>query len=144
MKKLFSLLTLTILVTVTNLKATDDQTDKIIQTMLDVKIMNDLLSKERGNKENGVFILDNAELGEDLSSSKYDQPVRVIDSPNEANGQPYIMINESKIKKGKKAILKGTYDGSKLKFKCKKTEEGWMFTHLSLKGNGRSVFEVEF
>ncbi|GEM_PF-5150965 len=144
MKKLFVLLLITPFVSTTTLKAADGVTNEIIQAMLDVKLMDDLLSKEQSNIDNGVFIVDNANIGEDLSASKFNKPVQIVSGPNEASGQPYIMINDLSIKKGKKAILKGSYDGSDLKFKCKQTNDGWMFTHLSLKGNGRRVFEVEF
>ncbi|MEQ9299561.1 MAG: hypothetical protein RIF33_13395 [Cyclobacteriaceae bacterium] len=144
MNKLLTLLLLTILSTSIGLKASDKVTDEIIQTMLDVKLMEDMLSKEQANIDNGVMVVDSEVVDLDLSVQKFDKPLKVIDGPHEASGQSYLMISSLDIKKNGKAVLKGTYDGSNLKFKCKQTEEGWMFTHLSIKGNGRSVFEVEF
>ncbi|MEM9446773.1 MAG: hypothetical protein AAGA18_15635 [Verrucomicrobiota bacterium] len=144
MKKLITLLTIIIFTFGHQTTAADGVNDDIIQTLLDVKLMDDELRKEQSNVDEGVLIIDLANSDTPISASKFDKPVQLIEGPEEANGRPYIMINDLTIKKEQKAVLKGTYDGSKLKFKCKKTDDGWMFTHLSLKGNGRSVFEVEF
>lgn len=144
MKTLLSTLLISAMALTATAKISDKTTDEIIQTMLDVKLMDDMLSKEQTNIDNGVLMVDTEVIDPDLSAQKFEKPVKVIDSPAEASGQPYFLITSMDIKKGVKAILKGTYDGSKLKFKCKQTDEGWMFTHLSLKGNGRSVLEVEF
>ncbi len=144
MKALITTLLISAIALTATAKAGNKTTDEVIQTMLDVKLMDDLLSKEQANVDYGVLIVDSEVIDADLSAQKFDKAVRVIDGPYDASGNPYFTVSSLDIKKGEKAILKGTYDGSKLKFKCKKTEEGWMFTHLSLKGNGRSVFEVEF
>ena len=142
MKKLIASFLLIGSITTVGLNAADPNMDEIIQAMLDVKVMEDALLKDQSNKDQGVLIL--ADSYSPISASKFDKPVVMIDGPDEANGRPYIMIKDLMIKKDKKAVLRGTYDGSDLKFKCKKTDDGWMFTHLSLKGNGRRVFEVEF
>jgi hypothetical protein len=138
----------TLLVSAISLTATakigDKVTDEIIQVMLNVKLMDDILSKEHANTSNGILVVDSEVIDPDLSAQKFGKPVKVISDPVEASGQPYFLISSLDIKKDRKAILQGTYDGSKLKFKCKRTADGWIFTHLSLKGNGRSVFEVEF
>lgn len=144
MKRLITTLLLSTVVVIAIAKAGDKTTDEIIQSMLNVKLMDDILSKEQANIDNGVLMVDSDVIDPELTVQKFDKPVKVIDSPYEASGQSYFMISSLDIKKGEKGILKGTYDGSKLKFKCRKTENGWAFTHLSLKGNGRSVFEVEF
>ncbi len=144
MKALITTLLISTIALTATAKAGNKTTDEIIQTMLDVKLIDDLLSKEQANVDYGVLIVDSEVIDPDLSAQKFDKAVRVIDGPYGASGNPYFTVFSLEIKKGEKAILKGTYDGSRLKFKCKKTEDGWMYTHLSLKGNGRSVFEVEF
>lgn len=144
MKTLITTLLLSAMVLTSFAKVGDKATDEIIQTMLDVKLMEDMLSEEQANINNGVMLVNSQVIDSDLSARKFDKPVKVIDGPHEASGQSYLMISSLDIKKNGKAVLKGTYDGSNLKFKCKQTEDGWMFTHLSIKGNGRSVFEVEF
>lgn len=144
MKTLIATLLLSATALFSSAQAADQDTDQIIQSMLDVRLMDDLLSEEQANIDNGVLIVDSEMVDPSLSAQKFDKAVRVIDGPHEAAGNPYFTISSLDIKKGEKAVVKGTYDGSKLKFKCRKAEDGWVFTHLSLKGNGRSVFEVEF